>query len=651
MSLNSASHFDDRSAQSSGHMVVCGDDGLAHRLAFELAARCGEHVTVVVPSLHEGHGPQLASLSRDPGVSVRLVEARRPDDATLLDAGIERAAALALAYGDDQTNIHAALGARRLNPDLRLVIRMFNRELGRHVEKLLDRATEARSPGLGRPALDVSTTVLSDVGTAAPELVAAAFDGSANVIAADGLLLHPAERPAGTPRRSTDLCVLAVMSGGAADDPAGEDSAEAPGEGGTQLLPDDRTVDRSRAVRGLVVLEAITENGSGAGLPTGGPAPRGRLRTATAGLLERLPLGILFSRRVRMICALMALLVVVMAAITWLAEGGSGLHAAYLTLLDVFTMGDPATEASLGRQLMQLTAGLAGLLFLPVLLAAVLDAMGAFRAASTTLRPPRELSDHVVVVGLGKVGTRVLGELHSRKVRVVCIERDPAARGVALARRLRVPTLLADVTEPGVLTEAGVRRSRAMLALTRNDSTNLEAVLAAREIRPDLRAVMRLFDDDFAATVYRTLRDSYPNAVTRSRSVSSLSASAFAAAMMGRRVLGVMPVERGVLLFTAVDVHDHPELVGQTVAAAFRPGQWRVIARDTTAPADRRSAVYGSSTTSYGSLRLFQPELDWHLHPGYVLRPEDRVVLASTRAGFDILLDRDQRGTPGRREP
>ncbi|MCX4755726.1 hypothetical protein [Kitasatospora purpeofusca] len=169
---------------------------------------------------------------------------------------------------------------------------------------------------------------------------------------------------------------------------------------------------------------------------------------------------------------------------------------------------------------MQLTAGLAGLLFLPVLLAAVLDAMGAFRAASTMLRPPRELSDHVVVVGLGKLGTRVLG---------------------------------------------------------------------------------------------------------------------------------VMPVERGVLLFTAVDVRDHPELVGRTVAAAFHPGQWRVIARDTTAPGNRRSAVYGSSTSSYGSLRLFQPELDWHLHPGYLLRPEDRVVLATTRAGFNILLGRDRRRAPGPR--
>ncbi|MFD0438018.1 MULTISPECIES: hypothetical protein [Streptomyces] len=35
---------------------------------------------------------------------------------------------------------------------------------------------------------------------------------------------------------------------------------------------------------------------------------------------------------------------------------------------------------------------------------------------------------------------------------------------------------------------------------------------------------MRLNDDDFTATVQRTLRPSYPAALTRSRSVSALAA-------------------------------------------------------------------------------------------------------------------------------
>ncbi len=49
-----------------------------------------------------------------------------------------------------------------------------------------------------------------------------------------------------------------------------------------------------------------------------------------------------------------------------------------------------------------------------------------------------------------------------------------------------------------------------MLVLTHDDSENLDIVMAARETNPGVRVVMRLYDDDFAATVQRTLRASYP---------------------------------------------------------------------------------------------------------------------------------------------
>lgn len=117
---------------------------------------------------------------------------------------------------------------------------------------------------------------------------------------------------------------------------------------------------------------------------------------------------------------------------------------------------------------------------------------------------------------------------------------------------------------------------------------------------------MRLYDDDFAATVSRTMRASYPDATTRSRSVSALAALPFSAAMMGRHVLGIMPVERGALLFTTVDVAGHPELEGRSIHQAFRQHEWRVLAVG--------SAVEpGSpgSTDTLGGLRLDRPGFDW----------------------------------------
>ncbi|MFI2432671.1 NAD-binding protein [Streptomyces sp. NPDC018693] len=622
-----------------GHMIVCGDDALAERLAAELTTVYRERVTLVVPPARAAAPAQRARtsalLSRMQAVmgraeanaaAPRVVEASDIDEATLAEAGVRDAAALALVHDDDETNIHAALAARRLNPRLRLVIRLYNRKLGQHLEELLDQAAALAVPGLDPEALDTSTTVLSDADTAAPALAATAIAGTSKVVQADGLLLRAVERTPPGPGEVADpgLCTLALLSS-TVNDPAGAEGSDASGRSGPTLLPDDETVAAATG-RGTVVLETVAHT---AALP-----PRRRLTG------RGVPLGSLFSRRLRWSLAGLVTCVLALAVATWWTSGGHPLHAGYITLLDLFAINDPALDEPSARQVLQLLAGFAGLLLLPVLFAAALEALGTFRSASALRRPPRGLSDHVVLLGLGKVGTRVLGRLRELDIPVVCVEEDPEARGIALARRLRVPTVIGDVTQEGVLEAAQTHRAHALLALTSSDTTNLEAALYARSVKQDLRVALRLYDDDFAAAVYRTLRAAHPQALTRSRSVSTLAAPAFAGAMMGRQILGAVPVERRVLLFAALNVAGHPQLAGRTIAESFRPGAWRVVALDTAAPDDRLPDLAAAPPRYRGA----RPAgLVWDLHPGYVLRPEDRVVLAATRQGLAELLGRRPR--------
>jgi Trk K+ transport system NAD-binding subunit len=204
---------------------------------------------------------------------------------------------------------------------------------------------------------------------------------------------------------------------------------------------------------------------------------------------------------------------------------------------------------------------------------------------------------------------------------------------------LRVPVVLGDVTQEGVLEAAKIHRAHALLAVTSADTTNLEAALYARSVRPDLRVVLRLYDDDFATAVYRTLRAAHPRASTRSRSVSHLAAPAFAGAMMGRQILGAIPVERRVLLFAAVDVAGHPQLEGKTVAEAFRAGAWRVLAVDTGVSDGRREEP--AAEEAYEDARSTGVSgLVWDLPDSRVLQGSDRVVLAATRRGLAELLGR-----------
>ncbi|MGW7523217.1 NAD-binding protein [Streptomyces sp. NPDC054783] len=617
-------------------MVVCGDDGLAHRLAAELRGVYGEQVTLVVPPNERTARPPVVGRARSASAALfdRMVnaavgrggtgsgsgsgsssgsgsgsssgsaatatstggtggaagggnggeahgvlEAAEITESVLARAGVERAAALALVFDDDETNIRAALTARRLNPRLRLVLRLYNRRLGQHIEELLDQAA-ALATGNGEGGTDASTTVLSDADTAAPALAATAVAGTSKVVQTEGLLLRAVERPTA----GTGLCTLALLSPPGADPEAG-------GDQDPRLLPGDDEV-RQAAGRSAVVLEQVSSAGGGeSAAPGRGGVP---------------PFASLFSRRLRWSLAGMVACVLALAVALWVVTGIHPLRAFYLTLLDMFAIDDPALGAPLGRQILQLLSGLVGLLLLPVLLAAVLEALGTFRTASALRKPPRGLGGHVVLLGLGKIGTRVLTRLRELNIPVVCVESDPDARGLATARRLRVPVVLGDVTQEGVLESAKIHRAYALLAVTSADTTNLEAVLYARSVRPDLRVVLRLYDDDFATAVYRTLRAAYPHALTRSRSVTHLAAPAFAGAMLGRQVLGAIAVERRVLLFAAVDVAGHPQLEGRTVRDAFRAGSWRVL------------ALEGRTDTA----------------PDHVLEKGDRVVVAVTRRGL-----------------
>ncbi|MFH9264222.1 NAD-binding protein [Streptomyces sp. NPDC017546] len=658
---------------STGHMIVCGDDALARRLAVELRYVYGERVTLLLPPGRDANSPETpltqrgraaalfgrmsAAMNRagngtgtagggnsgtgsggssdtNAGVeAVRIMEAPEPSDDVLEEAGVDRAAALALVYDDDERNIRAALTARRLNPRLRLVIRLYNRKLGLHLEELLDQAAAVAMPGIDPALLDASTTVLSDADTAAPALAATALTGSSKVIQAEGLLLRAAERPPPRPGEAADpgLCTLALLSS-TTNDPAGAEGSDSSGDEAPQLLPDESAVAAATG-RGTVVLETVSR------------ADPDRPATRMGG--RGAPLSQVFSRRLRWSALGVAASVVALVIASVVTTKDSVVHSTYLTLLDLLSMGDPAEDGGDARQIIQLLSGVAGLLLLPLLVAAVLEAFGTLRTASSLRRPPRGLSGHVVLLGLGKIGTRVLVRLRELDIPVVVVEEDPEARGIPLARSMHVPTVIGDVTQEGVLEAAKIYRARALLALTSIDTTNLEAALYARSVKPDLRVALRLYDDEFATAVYRTLRTAHPQALTRSRSVSHLAAPAFAGAMMGRQVLGAIPVERKVMLFAALEVAGHPQLEGRTVEQAFRAGAWRVLAIDATPPADRNPDLAAPLP--------FDPEGDvapppsglvWDLHPGYVLRAQDRVVIAATRRGLAELLRRQRAVVP-----
>lgn len=134
------------------------------------------------------------------------------------------------------------------------------------------------------------------------------------------------------------------------------------------------------------------------------------------------------------------------------------------------------------------------------------------------------MRNHLVLCGVGKVGYRILEELLVLKEEVVAIERNGASPFVAEMLARGVTIIIGEARLRKTLEEAHVQTARAVILATDDDLANLDAALTAREIKPDIRVVLRLFDDTIANKVAATL--SMPAISTASTSASALIAAA-----------------------------------------------------------------------------------------------------------------------------
>jgi Trk K+ transport system NAD-binding subunit len=489
---------------------------------------------------------------------VNLVVAERRDAEAFQAAGIEQAAALALVDQDDAGNIDHALLAQEINPDLRMVIRMSNRSLGRRIAQLLN-----------------NSVVISASAIAAPAFVASALDEKASPPITIGDHVFVAA-PRSSVRAEDVVCALAITEG--RSDP---ETLPPP--------PDDATAD-------FVLAKAKPP-----------PPPRPARRQRRIRLIS-----LIVGARLRL--ALLALLLIFTIGTVILAVVGKRdiVDAAFTALISELGGANPDPTLSGLEKLTLAVLTFVSVIVIPVLTAAVVDAVvkARLRVEAGGLAEP--ISDHAVVVGLGQVGTRVIRALNEAGLDIVAIERDGNARGVQLARELGIPVIIGDASRAETLQAASVKTSRTLVIVSTDDVTNLETALLARAEKPDLRVVVRLFDAEFAARVQRAF------GITASRSVSSLAAPAFAAGMLGRQVLATIPVRRRVLVIAELPIGADSPMEGLPVSAVTEPHSTQLLAIRTA----------------------HSEKLLWSPPPGRPLTRTDCIVVVATRRGLGDLLTR-----------
>ncbi|MGO8769427.1 MAG: NAD-binding protein [Mycobacterium sp.] len=499
-----------------GHIIVCGDDSLA---------------TTIVDELNKA--------------GARIVQIATA--AELAGAGVDRALAVISVGPDDAINLEIALIARRLNPKVRVVARLGN-------DVLREAVADDNGPG----------AILDVADLAAPSVVEALLARTTHPFEASGIefVVSGAEAPYDATLREIygDLAPVAVIHG--KNSPTPGEVVTCPGR--------DLRVHAGDWTSMIGTKEELSARGIKVPRRTATRAHRSwRRRVSDAARALRDEVNPMLFPSLGIALAVIAVSTVVIR-LAYRDRRMGWVDALYFTSETVTTVG--YGDFSFANQptwlrLFSVMLMFTGVAITAVLVAFLADLLLSRRFVQTAgLRRARHLRNHVVVVGLGSFGIRVVGDLTAAGYDVAVIERDENSRFLSSAADLDVPVIFGDATLRQTLESARVDHARAVAVLTQDDMVNIETGIVLREmlgprvmpevVRPDVPIVLRIFDRALGGSVAQRFGFEHVH------STVDLAVPWFIGAAMGLQVLGTFSVGQRSFMVGGMHVAADSELDG-----------------------------------------------------------------------------------------
>jgi Trk K+ transport system NAD-binding subunit len=534
-----------------GHVIVCGINDVALRTVEQLHL-AGARVVV----LSDGPDERLIRIILGWGIPhlPRGGHLTEP----LFDAGIAGAAAVVCAENTDLRTLETVLQIRDLRPDVRVVADLDNPSVAHAVEQVLSSVGVLDVAALFAPAV-----VETCVGRRAREiqLGGTSFVTAEVTAPRDGTLreLYGSLAPIGVVTESDDELIAC------------------PGR-------DQRVSARDR----------VTLLGTRAELEDAGLSQREAAAGAASALRARVRSFLKRSRgtlssivdrplRIALVLALVLLIVsTIVLHLGYLEPSGHAhlglLNAVYFTVETVATVG--YGDFSFASQqtdvkVFGIVLIIAGVTLVTTMYALLTNALVSRRLAQSLGhgRIPG-MRGHVVLVGLGSVGMKVLEGLLAAGMEVVVIERMENNPYLTEARALQAPLVLGDATLTRTLDAVNLAEAAAVAILTSDDLTNIETGLAIRDHLgsrwTEVPVVLRVFDRQLG----RRLEQSF--GFRHVWSTSAIAAPWFVGGALGLDVLFTFYVGNHPFLLARLRVSAGGGLDG--LAMLELPGTVRVVA-------------------------------------------------------------------------
>ena len=423
---------------------------------------------------------------------------------TLEAAGITEAHTLVIATSDDAVNLSIMMQARVLNPQIRIINRFYNTNLGERLDQTLSNHLSMSVVGLAAPVFTFAALGNRAIGQI--KLLEQIWPIQEEYIHEN----HPWQG-----RKISDLW----------EDP-------------TRMLIYYVAVEGKMNLVSAVLSEQLLRVGDRLIIGT-----QPRIRTQRKSLFRKLVKVFAnirkFQKHAQSVVgmAIALLIIILISTFTYIASkhGLSFIDALYFAVGMITGAGgnDKVVEnAPDSIKLFTVVIMLIGAAIIGIWYAMLTDFILGSRLKQflDAARIPQQ--HHYIICGLSGIGIRIVQQLHLSGHEVVVIETDTNNRYVTTARGMSIPVILADASFRATLQASNINTATAVLAVTNNDATNLEIALKSKALAPKIPVIVNYADPDFAGMAQQVFDF---EAVF---SPAELAAPAFAAAALGGRIIG-----------------------------------------------------------------------------------------------------------------
>lgn len=415
------------------HVIICGLGSIGFR-TFELLRDADQEIVVISDSTKDEWRWQVENCKK---ATFILGDAR--DDDILIKAGIKSAKAILTLTSQDIVNVSVAMDARNLNPSIKIIMRMFDKELGTEISKALDIHQVFSSPEIAAP---IFATSIHD-------------NQSIAQFRMNGKDYFVSENKFNSDQNTTQSFVL------------------------------NEYISTSDKHKKPIQLRAH--------LAEQYKKKRSKFHPIIAKF--KYIMSPVFANFRRLLLILLCVILASAFTLYW-AMPLKYIDALYFVITTVTTVGYGDFNFSQSSALLKLFGCLlmiSGASSLAILFSSITEILLSRKLPNILGGRPLPKKDHVIIVGAGPIGQKLISLLLDDQIPIVILEGDSKDHYAQDINR-KVALVEGYLKSSDTLKRANIHTAKAIVVITDNDVENLSISMAARRMNPCLINIVHIFN-------------------------------------------------------------------------------------------------------------------------------------------------------------